>query len=141
MQEIEVSSFVKPYYIPELGCEGLTAADIAKSLKTEPAKVRRKLEERNFLDRIKAQQFQARPIGRLNENNGLQFTEYLLDTAAAKFFVGKYDSELGDAYLGFLIKLESTVQELDVLTKNDPLLQQIAATQQLRLRQLRSSTL
>lgn len=130
------SEFIKPYFIEELGEEGLCATDIAKSLGIEAARVRRKLEDRGFVERIKAQGFQALPIGRVNEINKLSYTEYLLDTAAAKFFVGKYESDLGDSYLAFLIRLEKGIDELDVLTRNDPLLQQIAATQRLRLRQL-----
>jgi hypothetical protein len=126
------SSFVAPHFIPELGEEGLTAADIGKSLGTEPAKVRRKLEERGFLERIKSQGFQAHPIGRVNENNGLEYTEYALDVSAAKFFAGKYDSDAGDSYLASLIRLERRVDELAVMTRNDLLLQQIAATQRLQ---------
>lgn len=133
--ELTQSAFVRPYYIPELGDEGLTANDIAKSLGTDGKNIRKKLMSRDFMARIEAQGFKV-AIGTLNNINGVAYEEAMLDTAAAKFFVGKYDSELGDSYLAFLIRLERSVNELDVLTRNDPLLQQIAATQQLRLRQL-----
>lgn len=122
------SNFVRPYFIEELGEEGLTAADIAKSLGVEPNDIRKKLEKRGFIERIKSQGFQARTTVVANKVNGLEYTEYVLDVAAAKFFVGKYDSPAGDAYLAFLIRLERKVDELDVMTRNDPLLQQIAAT-------------
>lgn len=129
------SSFVTPHYIEELGEEGLTAADIAKSLGTEAKNVRKKLNSRDFIARIESQGFKV-AIVTLKNINGVGYEEYMLDVAAAKFFVGKYDSPQGDAYLAFLIRLERNVDELDVMTRNDPLLQQIAATQRLRVRQL-----
>lgn len=111
LTQSENQPFVKPYYIEELGCEGLSAKDIAISLDADPSKVRRKLADRGFLDRLKTQSFQALPIGLPNETNGLQYTEYYLDVNAAKFFVAKYDSELGDAYLAYLIRLENAYNE------------------------------
>ena len=136
MKSLAQSSYVEPYFIRELGCEGLTAADIAKSLSSEVSVVRRKLTSRGFLDRIKRQGYQALPIGFVNKGNGLEFTEYVLDIDASKFFVGKYDSETGDDYLAFLITLEKKVNEFDVLTRHDPILRSIAETQRLRLQQI-----
>ena len=136
MELLEDSGFVKPYYIDSLGCDGLTCADIAKSLGTVASKIRRKLEERDFLDRLKKQNFRAVPFGTTNKTNGLDFTEYALDVDAARFFVAKYNSDLGDAYLTFLINLEKQVTELNVLTQHDPILRSIAETQRLRLQQI-----
>jgi hypothetical protein len=129
------SNFVRPYFIEELGEEGLTAADIAKSLGTEAKNIRKKLTSREFITRIEAQGFKV-AIVTLKNINGVQYDESVLDTSAAKFFVGKYDSPQGDSYLAFLIRLERKVNELDEMTRSDPLLQQIAATQRLRVRQL-----
>ena len=91
MGNLAQSQFVKPYYVDHLGCDGLSAADIGRSLGTSASKIRRKLEDRGFIDRIKSQGFQAIPTGLTNNSNGLEYTEYYLDKAAAKFFVGKYD--------------------------------------------------
>jgi leucyl aminopeptidase len=132
----EPHNFVEPYEIEELGCDGLLASDIAKSLKIPATEVRRKLKERGFLERIKSQGFQAMAIAMTNDINNLQFEELALDTAAAKFFVGKYDSPTGDSYLAFLLKLEQMVCELDAEIKSDSLLQAIAHTMTLRRRQL-----
>jgi len=70
-------NFVEPYYIEELGCDGLTAADIAKSLGAAPADVRKKLLGRGFIDRLKAQGFQALTTALANKSNDLEFTEVL----------------------------------------------------------------
>jgi hypothetical protein len=42
------------------------------------------LKERDFLERLKDQGYQALPIGIANETNGLQFEEFILDIPAAK---------------------------------------------------------
>lgn len=128
--------FVKPYFIEELGCDGLLCEDIAVSLKSRPADVRKKLIERGFLDRIKIQGFQATAIAAASKSNGLDFTEYALDVDAAKFFVGKYDSFEGDRYLGFLVRLEKKVTALSTLTKNDPVLRNLSEAISIRVEQL-----
>lgn len=128
--------FVEPYFIEKLGCEGLSASDIAKSLGVNPGDVRRKLLKRDFLDRIKTQGFRAMTIVMVNDINDLEYEEILLDTRAAKFFVGKYDNEKGDSYLAFLLRLEQKVDELDAEIKGDLLLQEIANTMNLRRIQL-----
>lgn len=130
------SQFVSPRFIEELGCDGLSATDIAKSLDTEPKKVRQKLKGRNFLSRIESQGFKVTTVTLSNANN-LEFDEYFLDVDAAKFFVGKYDSEIGDSYLAFLIRLERNVDELSILTEHDPILRYIKTNMMMRMEQLK----
>lgn len=106
----KLSEFIAPCERDEFDGElGITAEEIARSLETEPRVIRQKLRDRGFIDRIEAQGFRAITIGMVNKVNGLQFDEILLDSAAAKFFVGKYDSAIGDAYLAFLIRMETRV--------------------------------
>jgi predicted ArsR family transcriptional regulator len=130
------SNFVKPYYIEELGEDGLTAADIAKSLDIRADAVRQKLISRGFLERLTNQGFLAATIVVVNKNNGLEYSEYFLSVSAAKFFVTKYDSDKGDAYAAFLIKLEKKVTDEQALIASDPLLQEIAAIHKLRVSQM-----
>lgn len=129
-------TFIKPYHIDVLDAPGLTATDIAKSLEVRPPDVRRKLEHRNFLDRLKSQGLFATTFATANEVNSLPFTEFALTTAAAKFFVAKYDSEIGDQYLTFLLALESEVLELKQLEEKDPLLSQMMQSVAMRREQL-----
>jgi len=126
--------FVEPYYIEELGCNGLTASDIAKSLQTEARVIRQKLIKREFIDRIKSQGFQAITVVMANDINGLGFEEVLMDVQAAKFFVGKYDSPIGDAYLAFLLKIEQRVSEYIARIKSDPIL--LSLSEGIRLREI-----
>ena len=125
---------MEPYPIEALGCDGLTAADIAKSLGIEARVVRQKLLKRDFIDRIKSQGFQAITTVMSNNTNGLDYEEVLLDINASKFFVGKYDSPAGDAYLAFLLKLEQRVAEFDSDVKADPVMRSLA--EGIRLRQI-----
>jgi len=136
MELLMDGGFVKPYFIEELGCDGLTCADIAKSLGIAACDVRKKLVTRGFIERIDKQGYKAKTFVLANKTNGVEFNEYALDVDAAKFFVAKYDNDMGDAYQAFLISLEKQVTELDVLTRHDPILRSIAETQRLRLQQI-----
>jgi len=129
-------NYVEPYYIEALGCDGLTAADIAKSLGVDASAVRRKLLKRDFMDRIKRQGFQAVTFVITNDTNGLDYEEIALDVPASKFFVGKYDNDSGDGYLAFLLRIEQKVDELDAEIKADPVLRNIAETLNMRRREL-----
>ncbi len=133
---VNKNNFVEPYYIQELGCLGLSASDIAKSLNAEPRAIREKLKARDFLERIKDQGFTAIAIAMANKTNGLPFNEFFLDVSAAKFFVAKYDSTEGDAYLAFLINLEKKVDNLKELSLKDPLLATMLHIQSIRVKQL-----
>jgi hypothetical protein len=130
-------NFVEPYPIEALGCDGLTGADIAKSLGIAPSDVRKKILSRGFIDRLKTQGFKALTTVLVNKSNDLDYTEVLLDVNASKFFVGKYDSPAGDAYLAFLLKLEQRVAEFDSDVKSDPIMRSLAEGLRLRQTQMR----
>jgi len=117
---ISQDNFVKPYFISQLGGLGLTAADIAKSLEIPAKRVREKLRE-GFFDRIKAQGFQGVAFSTPNETNGLETQELALCVGGAKFFVGKYNSPIADAYLAYLINLDRKQEVVDKLCRENPL--------------------
>lgn len=132
------NKFIKPYSQPVLNGElGLTARDIATSLDTSAVKIREKLISRGFIERIKAQGFQAIPIAMVNEINSIPFTEYVLDVNASKFFVGKHDSEAGDGYLAFLINLEGSVLKINELASTDPIMMLMSSGMAIRAEQIR----
>lgn len=103
------SNFVAPRYIEELGCDGLTAEEIALSLGTLVGDVRRKLREQpnETLKSLKL------VISKKVNVNGLEYDEFFLSTAAARFFVARYESEMGDGYLAYLLSLESAFELLN----------------------------
>jgi hypothetical protein len=109
MNELMVreGQFVEPHFIEELGCDGLTAEEIAASLGTRVGDVRRKL--RDFPNEtLKSLKFES---SNLKNINGVEYEEFLLSTAAAKFFVARYDNEIGDGYLAYLIRLDMAVEK------------------------------
>jgi hypothetical protein len=103
------SVFIKPRFIDTLGEEGLTAKDIAESLGVPLDHVHRKI-KRGWLD-DKSLIFKATSFDALNENNGLQFKTYALDTMSAKAFVARWKNAIGDSYLSFLFGCERLVME------------------------------
>lgn len=98
--------FISPHYIEELGCDGLTAEEIALSLNTRVNEVRRKLREQpnETLKSLKLE------ITTLKNINGVEYEEFCLSTAAAKFFVARYESTMGDGYLAYLITLDMAAE-------------------------------
>lgn len=101
------SPFCPPHYIEELGCDGLTAEEIAVSLNTRVNEVRRKLkdEKNETLKSLKVE------ITTLKNINGVEYEEFYLSTAAAKFFVARYENDIGDGYLEYLIRLDMAVEK------------------------------
>jgi len=105
VNELEVVStpvFVAPHYIEELRCDGLTAAEIAKSLTTDVDLVRRKLRERGEYDALLGLGLKL-SIGRIYNNNGVEFEEFYLSTEAAKLFVARYQIDVRDGFLKSLV--------------------------------------
>jgi hypothetical protein len=101
------STFCAPHYIEQLGCDGLTAEEIATSLGTRVSDVRRKL--RDFPNEtLKSLKYE---ISYLKNINGVEYADFMLSTAAAKFFVARYDNEIGDGYLEYLIRLDMAVEK------------------------------
>lgn len=104
--ELKNDSFVKPHFIEELGDDGLTAEEIATSLGARPDKVREKLRS-GISPTLKSLNLLIR---RMKNINGLEYDEFFLSTAAAKFFVARYDNVIGDGYLEYLIRLDMAVE-------------------------------
>ena len=86
----EKQGFVKPYYIEALGCEGLSAADIAQSLSTQAKHVRQKL-QKGWVDNLPEGLKSASTD--FNNINEVTFKEFYLSTPAAKLFVSRYQNE------------------------------------------------
>jgi len=49
-------------------------------------------------------------ISTLKNINGVEYEEFFLSTAASKFFVARYESEMGDGYLAYLIQLDMAAE-------------------------------
>jgi hypothetical protein len=101
------SPFCPPHYIEELGCDGLTAEEIATSLSALVGDVRRKLRE----DKNETLKSLKVVISKKVNINGLEYEEFFLSTAAAKFFVARYENDIGDGYLEYLIRLDMAVEK------------------------------
>jgi len=101
------SPFCPPHYIEELGCDGLTAEEIAMSLSALVGDVRRKLRE----DKNETLKSLKVVISKKVNINGLEYEEFFLSTAAAKFFVARYENDIGDGYLEYLIRLDMAVEK------------------------------
>jgi hypothetical protein len=115
------SPFCPPQYIEQLGCDGLTTEEIATSLGTEGKKVRQKLGSREFTDTLR--QLGLRVVSVTLKNiNGVEYEEHFLDTAAAKFFVARYENEMGNAYLAYLVRLDMAVEKKLLMAETKVLL-------------------
>ncbi len=125
---------LKPIYVApspkaELGGkEGLYADEIAISLGIPPKKVRSKLESEGFLGLLKEYDFDTVRFRTPNKSNSIEFTEYALETIAAKFFVARYNNKMGNGYLIYLLQLEAFVEKqkgmtsrLELFCQTDPI--------------------
>jgi hypothetical protein len=119
------SRFIKPAPKVELqGRLGLTLHEVAESLGITFSHAKQKLENREFIDEISRVGELVPGIDmtviamatqhEIQEDTGHKYSRdvrsYALSTDAAKFFVAKYDNEIGRTYLGFLIKQEKEWQ-------------------------------
>jgi hypothetical protein len=109
------NQFAKPHYIEELGCEGLSAEEVAQSLGVQAKHVRLKLRKIDLSNIAKLLRKDVSQVGveisTPNETNNLTFNELFLTTSAAKLFVANYQNEIGRAYLAFLILLDVSVEK------------------------------
>lgn len=99
------SNRIRPYFIEEIGCEGVSNHDIAKSLNADVGNVNRRI--RGILSIIP----ELSPMGMPKTAKGSNAKIYL-PTASAKIVVAKYDNEIGFAYLRFLCECERVAMEL-----------------------------
>lgn len=109
-------SFIKPTYFEALGEDGLTAKDIADSLGVGLRAVHQKI-KRQWNDE-KDQDFRVITNVIANDSNSLPVESYIFTTMAAKAFVARWRSDVGDSYLKFLLQCEKAVlNELPILLK------------------------
>jgi hypothetical protein len=100
--------FVTPVYYEELGGEGLSLHQIAESLDAEFRDVKKKFEKMKDVDIIAYVEISA--YIKINTLIGFKEIEsYVLNTQDAKFFVARYQSKVGNAYLRFLLDCEQVV--------------------------------
>jgi hypothetical protein len=107
--------FIKPHYIEALGEEGLTAKEIAISLKVRSNNVRRRI-ERTFIEHCKlSHSWRVAQFCAANDSNDLPISEYAMNTDAAKAFIATYRNEIGVAYLEYLFNCERFAQNAPVI--------------------------
>ena len=111
----EESDFVKPYYIEELGEEGLMASDIAKALGVSIKRVHERLNRSFTKDCEEIEDWRLVAIataidtGTYTKREG---TTYAFNIKAAKAFVATYRNKRGRLYLNFLFDCEKIATEL-----------------------------
>ncbi len=113
MTDLIPSQFVSPSPRSELNGElGLDLHEIAKSLGAEFKHVKEKYLRMEKDNRIKGVVYTATiDSGTYRERT---IESYVLDLDSAKFFVAKWDSEVGDAYTRFLIQCEKKLEKIEV---------------------------
>jgi hypothetical protein len=116
MTDLVPSQFVSPSPRSELNGElGLDLHEIAQSLGARFPDVKEKFLRMQKANRISGVAYAAPSGNPINPT----VESYVLDLDSAKFFVAKWDSEVGDAYTRFLIqcekKLERTQSQLETL--------------------------
>ena len=100
--------FITPRAQPALGgMEGLTAHEIAKSLRIPAKFVLQKLQRGKWHN---SQKWLAAVYTTSNDSNGTKVTGFALSTRAAKAFVARWGSDIGDAYLDYLFDCEEVVE-------------------------------
>lgn len=117
MNAVTVSSFKKPYFISELGEEGLLARDVAESLGISLAHVHQKIERSFKVDVDSIEKWRIITIV-INDNiKGLdsgfrELQTYGFNTRAAKAFVATYRNRKGLLYLDFLFDCEQVATNI-----------------------------
>ncbi len=107
MNNLEQVTFISPRERSELnGDLGLSTHEIAKSLGTDAKTIRKKLIAQNFISRTERLGYRVVPFGSINNSNKIGYTDYILDLKASKFLAAKWNSQLGDDYLNYLLTLE-----------------------------------
>ena len=118
MKEVE-NRFIKPKPQKALdGALGVSLFDIAHSLGTSHAELRRKAERSGDIDLIRAFNHKIMTIVILTAE-GKRVESYILDMMAAQHIVAKYDNLEGRFYLDFLIRCKDALTvSLEELNKN-----------------------
>jgi len=97
------NGFVAPRFIEELGCEGLTLHEVAKSLEIQFCHAKE-----NLMKNIKHYSGIEVSIPSSNPVNPIT-KSYVLSTDDAKLFVSSYQNDIGFAYRKFLIQCEKAL--------------------------------
>lgn len=100
-----VPSFVEPSFKPELGELGLSATEIASSLGARKGDVVKNIEgliNRGVLTRTS-----------VKSEVGKNFKEIFLCVAEAKFVVARYQNEVGEGYLKYLIARDEVLTRFE----------------------------
>lgn len=122
MSDLVTTSFVSPTsQIALAGEMGLTLHDIALSLGARFSDAKKKLNERGLIERMQVLGFTTVAFAATIDSGTYverEIDSYVFDVNAAKFFVAKYNNEIGDAYLAYLIKQEKKGHTLDELINN-----------------------
>jgi len=105
------SSFVEPHYIKELGCEGLTSDEIAKSIGMQKGHMHTLIERlRQDGDLIEVSNLET-----LN-SNGVKVKLYAVNIEDAKFIVTQSSTKIGRKYCRYLIEQEKKALNYENLT-------------------------
>ena len=104
--------YVKPYYIGELGCEGLSSIDIAKAVGVELKVINQKIERPAFRDMLANNRYVLVTTVTKSETRGRPGKLFQLETKAAKALVATYESPTGYSYLDFLFNCEAVVEKI-----------------------------
>lgn len=101
--------FVKPHFIEELGEEGLTLHEVAQSLQIQFKHAKEALEKNiNDYSLVEISAYVDKgPI-----RGTVEVSSYALTTDDAKFFVAKYNNEIGKSYLRYLLQCEKAVEAI-----------------------------
>jgi phage anti-repressor protein len=111
MTDLIPSQFVSPSPRSELNGElGLDLHEIAKSLGARFPDVKEKYLRMEKDNRIKGVAYTAH-VDQGPIRGVVEVQSYVLDLDSAKFFVAKWDSEVGDAYTRFLIQCEKKLEK------------------------------
>lgn len=109
---VSTVSFVQPHFVEELGTDGLTLHDVAQSLGVEFSAVKKKFDRMLTDNRVKSLYVHMDVTIESGTYTERIIQSYGLATETAKFFVAKWDSELGDAYCRFLVECEKALVSL-----------------------------
>lgn len=107
MNQLAVSNFVKPYPQDALGGElGLTSLDVAAALGARHEHVKHRMQSLKSSDKAFTEVAVKVP------GRGRPLDLLIMPVTEAKMVVAKYDNEIGNCYLRFLIECEKIATEL-----------------------------
>lgn len=98
MSELIAMKFIEPHFVKQVGKIGLTSKDLAYALEIPIKRIHQKIKRDNWTQKEK-----WKPVTIVTEENESIF---FLETRAAKAFIAKYATIIGDDYLDFLFDCE-----------------------------------